>query len=192
MPKLGIGAIFRSHPGKPAHPHLWPGGVFAPGHRIAHRGKLMNDLGKLLLSALATAEAAFGSSVIPLRALLVMMVLDFISGWMVALRTGKASSETSRAGILQKMGYFLAIGLAYLVDVVLNQDTLLAFPIVTLFLFFTESISVVEHLGFLGVPLPRWLGSRLIKLRDQYDMGGTESSPVTEVKACESENSCPK
>jgi toxin secretion/phage lysis holin len=146
---------------------------------------LLNGLIAVLAQLASGMDKGLGSAVGAFHALLVMMALDFISGWMVALREGRANSSTSRQGVVQKSGYFVAIMLAYLVDVVTNQDTPLAVVVVILFLFFTEAISVVEHLGRLGVPLPSWLVSRLAKLRDQYDsaMGNGSNSDSNQTGA---------
>ncbi len=102
------------------------------------------------------------------------MLLDFITGWLVGFKTHQASTTTSREGIIRKASYFGAILLAWLVDLVTKQSSPLALTVTTLFLFFTEAMSVTEHLAVLGVPLPAWLKARLAKLRDIYDMGGED------------------
>ncbi len=115
----------------------------------------------------------------PVHFLVYAMLLDFVTGWMVALKMHKANSSTSRGGVIRKAAYFGAIALAYLVDLVTKQEAPLAVNVTTLFLFFTEAVSVVEHLGVLGVPLPTWLKTRLTKLRDIYDMGGENPNADT-------------
>lgn len=94
-----------------------------------------------------------------------LMVLDVVSGILVAIREKVVCSSASFRGMLKKGMVLVVIGLLAVVDPVIPD-----LPVLKLgasFFCVTESLSVLENAGRVGVRLPRWLRGSLRKLADE-------------------------
>lgn len=104
--------------------------------------------------------SALGGWDILLRALVCLMVLDYMTGLLVALvwkrspktETGAASSKAALKGFLKKAFMLVAVFFAVQMDLVLSMDYLR--NTVVLALLANEALSLVENLGIAGVPWP--------------------------------------
>ena len=107
--------------------------------------------------------------------LLVLMVIDYISGFASAWVRKEHKSRVGIVGILKKIGYVALVVTAALFDLaiphVANQiGTTLPFSsifgtIVTCWLISNEALSITENLGEIGVPTPKFLKVALEKFR---------------------------
>jgi toxin secretion/phage lysis holin len=77
------------------------------------------------------------------------------------------------------VGYLVLVIVAAQFDQAMGLATPLARTIAILFLIANESLSILENLAGLGVPIPTWLVSRLRQLREQQDHGGSDAPPPT-------------
>lgn len=141
----------------------------------------MNRVKEICLAALAAVGSgvvnALGGWDAGLQTLLFCMTLDYVSGMVVAgvfKRSDKSGDGAldSRAGFkgLCKKGAELV-----LVLIAVRLDGLLgggyARTAVILFLVGNEGLSVLENLGLMGVPYPRFLRDALAVLRERGDGG---------------------
>lgn len=131
-----------------------------------------------LAAMLGTAlSAALGGWDAALQTLVVCMVLDYLSGVVVAgvfKRSEKSSDGAldSRAGFrgLCKKGAELALVLVGArLDHLLGGDW--ARTAVILFFIGNEGLSILENLGLMGVPYPAFLREALDVLKEQNDQG---------------------
>ena len=100
-----------------------------------------------------------------LQVLVGVVVLDYITGVLVAISQKRLSSEIGYKGILKKMMIFLLVYLAVLIEQATGTDILrLA---VILFYIANEGISILENAGKLDVPYPKVLRDVLAQLKDQ-------------------------
>ena len=121
-----------------------------------------------IISATGTIiTACLGGWDAALKVLIVLMVLDYATGFLGAVRSHKVNSEIMYWGGVRK-GIILAV---LVVAVLLDEMVGNAEPILrTLAIYFyvsREGISVTENLGILGVPLPPGISRVLVQLQDK-------------------------
>lgn len=143
-----------------------------------------NQIKNAVLAALAAlggiAAQALGGWDVLLQVLVGFMSTDYLTGLIVAgcfHRSGKTSGGalSSRAGFLglmRKCSVLLLVLLAVLLDQAAGSS--LIRPAVCVFFIANEGLSVLENLGLMGVPYPRFLRDMLEALRDQGDKGKGE------------------
>lgn len=103
-------------------------------------------IGGIILSAL-------GGYDVWLHVLIGFVVLDYISGVAVGIKSGKVSSKTGFYGLVKKMFIFAVVYMANLVDVATGAETFR--NVAVLFYVANEGISILENLGHLGVKYPQ-------------------------------------
>lgn len=126
-----------------------------------------------LLSAFAIY---FRQLLAPLLVLVVVMGADYVTGVVAAFVTRTLSSRVGMIGIVKKCCYFAAVLVGMVADYAINSagremvegfGTIHAVAIlVTMWLIVNESISILENLGEIGVPFPKWLKKLLERLED--------------------------
>lgn len=104
-----------------------------------------------------------------LIALLVFIVLDYISGCLSAAKNKRLSSSVGFKGILKKVGILIAVAVAHVLDVYVIKMSGVLMTMTELFMIANEGLSILENLGEIGVRLPASLISTLEKLRDKND-----------------------
>ena len=104
-------------------------------------------------------------------ALIIFMVLDYITGLMCAVIDKKLSSAVGFKGICRKVLIFVLVGIGNLVDVyVLGQEGVIRTAVIFFYLS-NEGISFLENAGRLGLPIPQKLKDVLEQLHDKTETG---------------------
>ena len=145
----------------------------------------MDKLKALISAAVAGLLAYTRVILIPLALLLVMMIVDYISGMSKAYINGEWSSKVGFRGIVKKVGYMGVVIVAAVMDWVIYSglkgvgiDIKMSYYlglIVVIWLLINECISVLENLGEIGVPLPAFLIKGIKKLQKNIeDKGGKD------------------
>ena len=102
-----------------------------------------------------------------LYALILFMVVDYITGVMCGIIDHNLSSEIGLKGIIKKVMILLLVGIGNAMDVyVLNQGAVLRTAVIFLALS-NEGLSLVENASYLGVPIPQQLQDVLQQLHDR-------------------------
>ena len=111
-----------------------------------------------------------------LYALMAFMILDYLTGCLVAISEKKLSSSVGFKGISKKILIIALVGVANIVDVqIIGQGT--ALRTATIFFYVAnEGISILENAGKLGLPLPKKLQEMLKQLNS--DDNKTERSDL--------------
>ena len=111
--------------------------------------------------------------------LITFVVIDYIMGVLVAYSRHELSSSIGYNGIARKMAIFCLIGVAHVIDIhVLGDTTALRTP-VTLFYAANEGISIIENADALGLPIPQFLKTRLLNLKElTAEQTQTQPQPV--------------
>lgn len=86
--------------------------------------------------------------------LLGLMLLDYITGLMVAVASKKVSSEIGIKGFIRKLYVILLIGAIYMISQVIDGLNYIGDG-VTIAYIVIEFISITENGGKLGAPMPR-------------------------------------
>lgn len=104
-----------------------------------------------------------------LYALLVFVIVDYITGVMCAISDHSLSSEVGFKGICQKVLIFILVGVANIMDVqVIGTGSVLRTAII-FFYISNEGVSLLENAGHLGLPIPEKLKSVLEQLHDRAE-----------------------
>ena len=101
-----------------------------------------------------------------LIALIIFVVLDYVTGVMVAIIDKTLSSEVGFKGIFRKIIIFCLVGVAHIVDEnIIGTGAGLRTAIIFFYLS-NEGVSILENAALLGLPIPEKLKSVLAQLRD--------------------------
>ena len=102
-----------------------------------------------------------------MTALLIFMVLDYITGLMCAIADKQLSSAVGFRGICRKVRIFLLVGVAHIVDLhVVGSGSALRGAVVCFYLS-NEGVSMLENAAHLGLPIPEKLKAILEQLHDR-------------------------
>ena len=102
-----------------------------------------------------------------LYALIVFMVVDYITGVMCAIVDKKLSSAVGFKGICRKVLILMLVGIANLLDVqVIGTGSVLRTAVIFFYLF-NEGVSLLENAAHLGLPIPEKLKAVLAQLHDK-------------------------
>lgn len=88
-----------------------------------------------------------------LGALVLFTAIDYVTGFLAAGKEGKLSSQVGRWGIARKVVMFLVVAVAYQLDQVLGDGTVLRDAVIFFYLA-NELLSILENAGRLGLPIP--------------------------------------
>lgn len=104
-----------------------------------------------------------------LFALVVFVVMDYITGVMCAAADRKLSSEVGFRGICRKVLIFLLVGMANVLDVnVIGTGSVFRTAVIFFYLS-NEGLSLLENAGHLGLPIPAKLKAVLEQLHRQSE-----------------------
>ena len=104
-----------------------------------------------------------------MTALLIFMVLDYITSLMCAIADKKLSSAVGFRGICKKVLILMLVGVAHIVDLhVVGTGDALRSAVVCFYLS-NESVSMLENAAHLGLPIPEKLKSVLAQLHGRED-----------------------
>ena len=105
-------------------------------------------------------------------ALLVFMVVDYITGIMCAILDKKLSSAVGFRGIFKKVSILILVGIANIVDIhVLGTGSTLRTAVIFFYLS-NEGISVLENASHLGLPVPEKLKDVLAQIHNRAEKSG--------------------
>ena len=102
-----------------------------------------------------------------LLALLLLVLLDYITGICVAIQTKQLSSQIGAKGITKKVAMFVVIAFCHVLDAYLLHAEAALETVSTIFYLSNEGISILENVGKLGVPLPQKVQTLLSYLKNQ-------------------------
>ena len=115
---------------------------------------------------LTTFVYLVGGIDIAMKSLLVVIVIDYITGVISAIYNKKLNSTIGLKGILKKFSYLIIVSLSVILDRIVG-DTGAIRTIVIYFFVANDGISIVENIGKMGVPLPKKLTEVLEQLRNK-------------------------
>lgn len=119
---------------------------------------------------LGLITAALGGWDVLAQALIACIVLDVVAGLIRAFSESRLNSTVMRKGLWRKAGYFVAVLLSVMLDRAIFHEAPAARTLVISYLIVNESLSILEHLSLMGVPLPQELRDALLKLRDKKEL----------------------
>ena len=104
-----------------------------------------------------------------LYALVVFVVVDYITGLMAAAVEKKLSSEVGFKGIFQKVIIFSLVAVGHIIDAhVIREGSVLRTAVIFFYLS-NEGISILENAARTGLPIPGKLKAVLEQLREEKE-----------------------
>ena len=151
-------------------------------------GKYVLAVQVLISAAIAWVSDKLGILYPVLCVLLLMMILDYITGMLASKREAIDhpsdpaygwSSKKGAKGIIKKVGYLCVIAAAMVMDyIILNVASAIGFDMPTTAFFgllvavwyiLNELLSVVENAGRMGADVPDWLTKYIASLKSKID-----------------------
>lgn len=109
----------------------------------------------------------FGGYDVAIKSLLLLVVLDYITGISKAVLKKQLSSEVGYKGLIRKSIIFIVVAAAVTVERVIGNAVPLR-DITIVFYICNEAISLLENAAEI-IPLPEKLKSTFIQLRDKQE-----------------------
>lgn len=100
-----------------------------------------------------------------LYALLVFVIIDYITGIMVAILEKKLSSEIGFRGIFKKVLIFCLVAVGQIIDSQIIKTGSVLRTAVIFFYLSNEGISILENVALIGLPVPQKLKDVLEQLK---------------------------
>lgn len=101
--------------------------------------------------------------------IVIFVVMDYITGVMVAINTKTLSSDVGFKGICRKVLIFILVGMGHLIDTHVLGDGATIRTAIIFFYIANEGLSIIENSGKLGLPIPQKLRDILEQLKDGDD-----------------------
>ena len=112
-------------------------------------------------------------------ALIVFMVLDYVTGLMCAVLDKKLSSAVGFRGIFKKAFILIMVGIANVVDVhVVGTGSALRGAVICFYLS-NEGLSLLENAAYIGLPVPERLKEVLAQLHNRDKKEKEDTSDET-------------
>jgi len=128
------------------------------------------SLFKATTAALGTAATyLWGGFDAVFLALVVLACMDYVTGWAAAWVHGKLSSDAGRRGIAKKVGMFVIVAVCNILDQLGGLGEPILRTVAIWWYLANESLSIIENLEEVGVPIPGRLRQALAILRDKHD-----------------------
>lgn len=102
-----------------------------------------------------------------LYALVAFVIIDYITGLMVAVLEKRLSSEVGFRGIFKKVVLFSLVAVGHIVDSRLLQNEGVIRTAVIFFYLSNEGISILENTAKIGLPVPEKLKNILAQLNKE-------------------------
>jgi len=132
--------------------------------------KYLNDFGTWTIGIIGTVYTFItGNFGVATWCLLIIMVLDIASGVLKGFKANNLRSFISSLGIAKKGGILLTIIFAFILDTAVNDGQAVFVPMFTWVAIGNESLSFVENMASIGVPIPQAMVDKMGLLKEEYE-----------------------
>ena len=122
---------------------------------------LISDILSVILT---TTVYLLGGFDIAIQSLLIVIVIDYLTGIGSAIYNKELSSKTGFKGIIKKFCYLLVVALSVVIDNLLGQSGLIR-SLVIYFFVANDGLSIIENMAEMNVKLPQKLIDSLEQLK---------------------------
>ena len=123
--------------------------------------KVFNDIMSVLLT---TCVYLLGGLDVALQSLLIVIVIDYLTGIASAIYNKELSSKVGFKGIIKKFCYLLVVALSVVIDNLLGQSGLIR-TLVIYFFVANDGLSIVENMAEMNIKLPKKLIDALEQIK---------------------------
>ena len=117
---------------------------------------------------LTTFIYLLGGVDVALQCLLIMIILDYISGIARAIYNKNLDSKIGLKGILKKFMYLVIVCVSVIIDKIVGNTGAVR-TLVIYFFVANDGLSIIENMGKMGIPLPKKLIDTLNQLKNKGD-----------------------
>lgn len=125
----------------------------------------MNEKIKIGASVLATIVSFICGLDIAIKSLVIVLIIDYITGVMSAYYNKKLDSKIGLKGIIKKFAYLLVVTLAFILDNLTGKHGLIK-DVVIYFFIANDGLSILENVAKMNVPIPKRLKDALLQLKE--------------------------
>lgn len=101
-----------------------------------------------------------------LSALILFMVVEYLTQILVAILNKKRTNEIGFCGIAKKVSIIFLVAIGNVIDVLVIQNGSIIRTAVIFFYLSNEGITIIENVAILGLPIPQRLKDILEQLKD--------------------------
>ena len=117
-----------------------------------------------------------------LYALLIFVLIDYLTGVMCAINDHKLSSAVGFRGLCRKVLTFMLVGIAHVLDVyILGQPGVIRTAVI-FWALANNGLSIIENSTHLGLPVPEQLKQVLEQLHDRAEKSAKDTEDVVAEK----------
>lgn len=125
----------------------------------------INNIASVLLT---TIIYLLGGMDIALKSLIVIMMIDYITGVASAIYNKKLSSKIGFKGIIKKFSYLCVVALSVVIDNLISQDGVIR-TLVIYFFVANDGLSIIENMAEMDIKLPKKLVDSLEQIKGKGD-----------------------
>lgn len=125
----------------------------------------INNIASVLLT---TIIYLLGGMDIALKSLIVIMMIDYITGVASAIYNKKLSSKIGFKGIIKKFSYLCVVALSVVIDNLISQDGVIR-TLVIYFFVANDGLSIIENMAEMDIKLPKKLVDSLEQIKERSE-----------------------
>ena len=124
---------------------------------------LINEISSVILTFTIYYLGGFD---VALKSLIIIIIIDYITGVLSAIYNKKLSSKIGFKGILKKFAYLFIVALSVVLDRILGNTGTVR-NLVIYFFVANDGISILENVSEMNIPLPKKLTEILEQLKEK-------------------------
>ncbi len=128
--------------------------------------KYVNDFTVVMGVVMGAVAGALGGWDATIKTLIVLIVLDYVTGFIKGIYNKNLSSEVGFKGICKKVVMLISVAAINSLQNGLGIYNIPVREIFVMFLACNEGISLLENAVDLGVPVPKKIVDKLVQVRD--------------------------
>lgn len=123
----------------------------------------INNVTSVLLT---TIIYLLGGMDIALKSLIIIMMIDYITGIASAIYNKKLSSKIGFKGIIKKFSYLCIVTLSVVIDNLIGQNGVIR-TLVIYFFVANDGLSIIENMAEMDIKLPKKLVDSLEQIKER-------------------------
>ena len=132
----------------------------------------MQSLIKSVVSFIATTLMyLLGGWDIALQSLIIVIILDYLTGIAKSYVTKKLNSSIGFKGIVKKLSMFCIVAVSVIVDRIIGQTGMVR-TLIIYYLVANEGLSIIENLSEMDIIVPSFLKEKLEQIKDNNSKVG--------------------
>lgn len=129
---------------------------------------MKNFISDIISVILTTIIYVLGGVDVALKSLIIIIIIDYLTGVASAFYNKKVSSKKGLKGIIKKFCYFLVVALAVIIDNLMGQSGVIR-TLVIYFFVANDGISIIENMAEMDIKLPKKLIEALDDLKHKSE-----------------------